>query len=249
MSQAPSKLHLSFLTAAACGAALLAGLLPAPAARAQLDLVAAGGVYGVKVTSWRDIPFRTVVRQKYDYSCGSAALATLLRYQYGFDIDEAAIFKSMWAAGDKKKIQKVGFSLLDMKEYLDREDLDSDGYKLNYDELATIKDPSIAVISVGSYRHFVVIKGITVKKVLIGDPALGIRDYSRADFLKVWDGVVFLVHDRKGMKGKFNLASDWQPWSKAPVGTVLTPGELSFERDLVSPEIFQVVQTQPVVGP
>ena len=55
------------------------------------------GNYTIHVTSYAQIPFRTVFRQEFDYSCGSAALATLLHFQYGKDSDEAQVFKAMYA--------------------------------------------------------------------------------------------------------------------------------------------------------
>src|SRR5437899_5579433 len=42
----------------------------------------------VRTISYRDIPFRTVVRQQFDFSCGSAALATLLTYHFERPITE-----------------------------------------------------------------------------------------------------------------------------------------------------------------
>ena len=105
---------------AVCGvaAAVAAGAYSRPAL-AQVSFHGEGAGASVKVTSWRDIPFRTVVRQQYDFSCGSAAVATLLTYQYGRKVSEAEVFKAMYAVGDQEKIQKVGFSMLDMKRYLD----------------------------------------------------------------------------------------------------------------------------------
>ncbi|WP_204283799.1 C39 family peptidase, partial [Klebsiella pneumoniae] len=63
--------------------------------------------------------FRTVVRQQYDYSCGSAAVATLLRYHYGRPTVESDVFSAMWRSGDQAQIKRAGFSMLDMKRYLD----------------------------------------------------------------------------------------------------------------------------------
>src|ERR1700729_913304 len=66
------------------------------------------GNYAVHVTSFAEIPFRTVIRQQFDYSCGSAALATMLRFQYGKPTNEAEVFKAMYAVGDQDRIQKLG---------------------------------------------------------------------------------------------------------------------------------------------
>jgi predicted double-glycine peptidase len=156
---------------------------------------AAGGYYYTPVVSYRDLAFRTVVRQQYDFSCGSAALATLLRYHYGRDVDESTIFRAMYVIGNKGAIQKHGFSLADIKLYLSSKGLSSDGYRLPLERYARGETPAIAVIRVGQYKHFVVIKGVENGQVLVGDPAAGLHAYSTAEFNKIWDGLVFIIHD------------------------------------------------------
>jgi predicted double-glycine peptidase len=202
-------------------------MLAAAPASAKVDVTASGETYGLQVMNWRDIPFRTIVRQQYDYSCGSAALATLLRYHYGRHVTEADVFKEMYAHGDQAKIQKVGFSLLDMKHYLDNVGLQADGYKLTLAELAASDRPSIAVMKIGPYRHFVVIKGINGGKVLVGDPALGLKTYALKDFAAQWDGIVFAIHDEGAVKGAFNQVAEWRPWSTAPLGPAISDDTLS----------------------
>src|ERR1700754_3420548 len=59
------------------------------------------GNYNIQLTSYSEIPFQTVVRQRYDYSCGSAALATLLKFHYAIDTNEADVFTAMYAVGDQ----------------------------------------------------------------------------------------------------------------------------------------------------
>ncbi|MDB5480243.1 MAG: peptidase [Caulobacteraceae bacterium] len=210
------------------------------AGHAQIAIEGVRGAYSLPVTTYRDIPFRAVLRQRYDYSCGSAAVATLLRYHYGRDVGEAQVFRAMYAAGDQAKIQKVGFSLLDMKTYLANQGFKPDGYRLGYDELLKIQAPSIAVISIGPYKHFVVIKGVRPGEVLVGDPASGVKIYSRGDFEKVWGHIVFMIHDEGGARGAFNRPEEWRFRAPPPMATALTPPEL----DLVveTPPLFQVTQ-------
>lgn len=225
-------------------AALALGSAAAPAC-AQISL--GGGVFSVPVTSMRDIPFRTVVRQQYDYSCGSAALATLLHHHYGIEVTEADVFKDMYARGDQTKIQKVGFSLLDMKLYLERRGMAADGFRATVAQLEAAKAPALAVISVGAYRHFVVIKGVSRGRVLVGDPALGLKTYSEAEFAKVWNGVVFAIHAAPGLQAAYNRAEEWSPWATAPLGRALSDGSLaSFTREL--PPLYQVVAPIQLTG-
>src|SRR3546814_6408724 len=71
-------------------AGMLCALAAAPAAaEVRLTGPETGGTYQLQVMTWWDIPFRSVIRQRYDFSCGSAALATLLTYHYGAPTSEA----------------------------------------------------------------------------------------------------------------------------------------------------------------
>jgi hypothetical protein len=221
--------------------ALAAVLAPAQAGAQVRFHGEAGGPYAVKVMSWKDIPFRTVVRQHYDYSCGSAALATLLHHHYGEPVGEADLFKAMWSAGDQAKIRKVGFSLLDMKRALAARGYKADGYRLTLDQLDAVQTPAIALITIGRYRHFVVVKGVDKERVLVGDPALGLKVYSRGDFQKIWNGIAFVIHGHSGNRPQFDRVAEWRPWSTAPLGrpTPLADDSLAaFSREL--PPLYQI---------
>lgn len=177
----------------------------------------AGGNYTVDVMSWWEIPFRSVVRQQYDFSCGSAALATLLTYHYGRSTPEQAAFKRMWDTGDQEAIRKVGFSMLDMKAYLAGIGLRADGYRLGETGLLKMNRPAIVLLDLKGFKHFVVIKGLRNGRVLVGDPMLGLNEYAIADFMKVWNGIALIIAKPDGRSPAFNLAGDWGPWSTAPM--------------------------------
>lgn len=220
--------HAPTLLALALGAVLLAS-----PANAQVRFNGSSGDFAVKVMTWRDIPFRGVVRQQYDYSCGSAALATLLRHHYAVPVGEAEPFAAMWEAGDQAKIRKLGFSLLDMKRYLNGRGYQADGFRISLDDLAQAKTPAIALIDLGAYRHFVVIKGVRGDEVLVGDPALGLKRYPRAEFEKMWNGVVLAVREAP-RPATFNRPDEWRPWARAPLHAPLSDASLAtFTRELV----------------
>jgi len=214
-------------------------------AGAQISLQAGGGNFAVPVRTFRDIPFRTVVRQQYDYSCGSAALATLLHYHYGRAVGEAEIFKAMYSAGNQEVIRKVGFSLLDMKNYLQSIGFGADGYRADLTGVAQGGEPAITVISTGGYKHFVVIKGVENGKVLIGDPAAGLRIMDREAFEKIWNGVIFVVHAPGTTKLVFNAPSEWRPYAPGPVGAVMDRSLLT-STGTGLPVLYQVLQLTPL---
>lgn len=227
--------------------ALIVAFAAGPAA-AQIAFTDGGALYGLnRVTTFRDMPFQTVVRQQYDYSCGSAALATLLRYHYGVDVTEADIFKAMYAGGDQAKIQQVGFSLLDMKRYLAGRGYKADGYRIDADALVHAKWPSIAVITVGDYKHFVVVKGAGAGRILVGDPALGLKSYRQEEFEKVWNGIIFGIHSGPG-RGLYNAQDEWAATAPPPAGRVLTDESLA-GLTMQLPPLYQVVwENRPPAG-
>jgi predicted double-glycine peptidase len=211
---------------------------PAPALATTAPMpTTSGGAYSVSVTSWRDLPFRTVIRQQYDYSCGSAALATLLHFHYGRSVREAEIFAAMYKAGDQAKIRKVGFSLLDMKHYLTAAGYGSDGYKISLADFASLSTPGIALVKTGSYKHFVVVKGVKGPYVLVGDPALGLKVYSRKQFEQMWSGIMFIIDDAH--VGNFNSAREWK-MRGVPVGTPYLAEQAPGFLMLNMPTLYQI---------
>ena len=214
-----------------------------PPALAQMALQAAGGNYNLKVRTFRDIPFRTVVRQQYDYSCGSAALATLLQYHYGREVTEADVFKAMYLTGNQDSIRSVGFSLLDMKKYLESVGMTADGYRPSLADVAEAGVPAVTVVTIGKYRHFVIIKGMTADQVLLGDPALGLRKMPIPEFQKIWSGIVFAIHGGQGVPHPvFNNVAEWRPYAPAPLGQELDRSSL-LNINVNLPVLYQVVQT------
>lgn len=203
-----------WIAAAAPAAALLLTAHPA-AAEVRLGSEA-GGNYTVNVMSWWEIPYRTVIRQQYDFSCGSAAVATLLTYSYNRPTPERVAFAEMWKRGDQQAIRKLGFSMLDIKSYFRSIGLHADGYRLTASDLPRLKRPAIVLLNLRGFKHFVVVKGVRNGRVLVGDSMLGLNEYALADFLKVWNGIALMISPGASSPS-FNLASDWGPWAKAPL--------------------------------
>lgn len=239
LKQLPLRLVRSAVAFGICCTALIG--LSAPASAQVRTHGEGGGSYTVSVMSWRDIPFRTVVRQQFDYSCGSAAVATLLRYHYGIEVGEAEVFRAMFDRGDQPRIREVGFSMLDMRSYLETRGFAADGLRLSLDRLERLDVPSIALITHNGYRHFVVVKGINANSVLVGDPTFGLQTYTRAEFEEVWNGVVLAI--RRLPDGAtppaFNREEEWRPWVVAPLDAAMGPVSPS---DLMRnmPELYQI---------
>lgn len=190
--------------------------------------IAGAGNYDVPVTTFSERRFKTVYKQQYDFSCGSATLASLLTYHYDDVVDEQSVFVDMYQNGDQQKIQKQGFSLLDIKLYLERRGYRSDGFKIKLDQLITANVPAITIINNNGYMHFVIIKGVNEQEVLVGDPAVGIKAMPRDEFEAMWDNrILFLIHDKQDVAAKhFQDQQEWALRVKAPLGSAVDRASL-----------------------
>lgn len=212
-------LHFSVILAlaAACGGV--------PASTLELSGVS-GGNYSIPVTSLREARFKATTRQQYDFSCGSAALATLLTHHYGHPVTEQAVFEEMFARGQPEKIRQEGFSFLDMKTYLNAHQFQADGFELPLDKLLESGLPAIVLIAEKNYHHFVVVKGLRDGRVLLGDPSSGTRAMVRQAFEPIWvNKLLFVIHNRQA-QAQFNRAMDWQVAPRAPLADGLNRDNL-----------------------
>ncbi|WP_205742718.1 C39 family peptidase [Onishia niordana] len=176
------------------------------------------GSFQVKAESLNELRWENVVRQQYDFSCGSAAVATLLTYHYEQPTSEVAVFESMIQRGDAEKIRTYGFSMLDMKQYLDSKGLNSDGFRVKLDDFIGIGLPAITLINTGGYKHFVVIKGMDDGNVLVGDPAVGTVVVPKEHFETLWTGSVLGAReDMLLAKQYFNNDRDWRVRPESPL--------------------------------
>ena len=103
---------------AACCAILALGFcVPAPPVRAANIDVGSGTRIEIPLKSMKDLRDQGLVKQRFDYSCGAAALATILRYGFGDEVTERDILKELFdlLSEDEEGLRRAeGFSLLDL---------------------------------------------------------------------------------------------------------------------------------------
>lgn len=139
--------------------------------------------------------FTNVVRQAYDYSCGSAALTTVLDFYLGRNFQERQVMEGLLRFGETERIvQRRGFSLLDMKRLVTALGHPSGGFKAEASDLEELDHPAIAPIEYAGFKHFVVIRAVYDGRVFVADPALGNISFTMHRFLEIWDNnVLFIV--------------------------------------------------------
>jgi hypothetical protein len=197
-------------------------------AHAGAGLVFADRAYAAPVTSMKERLFRTTVVQQYDFSCGSAAVATLLTHHYARPVKEDDAFEAMYQAGEPEKIRRLGFSMLDMKRYLESLGYRAEGFRVSLDQIAQWSIPAIVLLRDKGYNHFVVVKGVRGGEILVGDPSLGIRKLDRETFEKNSNGIFLVIRNHVDVAQRhFNEEAAWQVKVRAPVREAVQRGGVS----------------------
>ncbi|WP_060507243.1 C39 family peptidase [Pseudomonas sp. NBRC 111124] len=175
------------------------------ASQMPLSVLPGGAVVYKPVQSIRERKFADLVQQKTDFSCGAAALATILRQAYWLDVDEHQVIEGMLAHADEDLVRTQGFSMLDMKKYVESLGMRARGYKVAPDTLPSIRIPVVVLMDIRGYKHFVVMQKVDRGWVYVGDPVLGHKRFKLDDFVKGWNGIIFAVIGQGYDKGNILL--------------------------------------------
>ncbi len=148
------------------------------------------------VKTWVERRQENVVMQSKDFSCGAAALATLLQHFWGDDVGEEMLLKEldrMLTATEIADRITNGLTLTDLRRVAVRLDYQATIGKLEFTNLAESKVPVVVAIEVRDYKHFVVYRGTDGAYVYLADPARGNLRTPVAKFLQEWQGNAVLV--------------------------------------------------------
>lgn len=173
---------------------------------------------GVKeIRTLQEIRSEGVVRQRWDMSCGAAALSTLLTYDFKDNTPETAIVVWILHRVDPIRVRaRGGFSLLDLKHFAQARGYRAEGFSgMTIQDLVMQKTWVITPIRSKGLDHFVVVKGVQDGRVIIGDPGFGNMTMKVDRFQHLWkNGIVFIVHpptDLMITEQRTNLASRLLP--------------------------------------
>jgi parallel beta-helix repeat protein len=118
------------------------------------------------------------------YTCGPAALATILK-KWGVYTTEAELAKIA-------KTDETGTSLLGLRDAALSKGINAFGYVLNIGQL---KNNYIVVLKINGYNHFEVIQNITNDTVTLFDPNLGIVQMNVTTFNDLYTGYAFVLNE------------------------------------------------------
>lgn len=181
----------------------------------------------------KDLRDEGLVRQRFDYSCGAAALATLLRFGLNHSVTEQEIVDDLFrglSQADSAIREKEGFSLLDLQKVAEGRGYRAQGFRLEPEHLAQLQGPVIVFLEALGYRHYAVLKGVRGDRVYLADPSRGNIRMPAYRFLQAWmrdgSGIILVVEPNSDTFA-------WQPGLAPPQGGLTQP-EVVGARELLA---------------
>lgn len=141
------------------------------------------------VWSWQALKQRNVVMQKRDYSCGAAALATILRYHFGDPVTEDQVLRVL---DELLTVEEIidrienGLAMSDLRKAAVKMGYQSVVAKMSLQKLFEAKTPLVVGITEDGFKHFVVYRGTDYQYVYLADPIRGNIRIPIHEFAKQW---------------------------------------------------------------
>ena len=164
--------------------------------------------------SWIDLRNQNVVMQQRDYSCGAAALATLIKYHLGDPVTETQLLEEtvrMLTLDEMRDRIRNGLSLTDLRRVAVRRGYRATIGRLEFEKLRESKVPLVVGVIVNEFDHFVVYRGTDDRYVYLADPARGNTRTPIPDFLKQWQKNAVLVVVKPGDERRTKSALSVRP--------------------------------------
>ncbi len=187
----------------------------------------------------KDLRDQNVIKQRFDFSCGAAALATILRYGFGENVTERQILIELFdllSEEEKAVARSMGFSLLHLQRVAQARGYNAQGFRLEPDLLPMLDGSVIVFIEPRGYKHFGVLRGVRDDRVYLADPSRGNIRVPGYSFLDSWlqddgKGIIFVV----------------EPKTSVPANTM--PLTLAAAAGLSRPEIMSAREMLAVGNP
>lgn len=168
-----------------------------------------------RVRSWRTLRQANVVMQKYDYSCGAAALATMFKYYFQDDVSEDQVLKATLKTMTPEQVrdrQTNGLSMNDLFKTAKQMGYLGTVYRLPVKKIPELPAPVIVRIEKHGFKHFVVLRGAVEDRIFLADPVRGNIRVPIREFLDQWSGEALILGKRGfGLPKQYPLAIRAKP--------------------------------------
>jgi predicted double-glycine peptidase len=142
------------------------------------------------LTSWVEQRDQGVVKQQRDYSCGAAAVATLLTHHWGREVSESDVLDAWLAQFSQEELSlqtfvDEGFSLWHIAMMGEPLGYRAAGLQVPIASLAVLKQPLLIYIEPFGQPHFTLVTEGSEQGVWLSDPSWG-RVYVSLFELRDW---------------------------------------------------------------
>jgi uncharacterized protein len=151
--------------------------------------------------TWVALQNRVTVRQRFDFSCGAAALATLLTHYHGRQTreeDVIEIFRIRYPTREAWiERAKEGFSFDDIIFAAGKLGFAGQGARVPFETLEKLSGPVIVHLDRDGYQHFAVLRAVIEGRAYTSDPLSGQRTLLADAFQREYTGVSLAIWDRR----------------------------------------------------
>ena len=172
------------------------------AAGSFVPLSFSGHTFRANVQSIKEIKEEEAILQTDEFTCGAAALATVLR-EYGDDDATEGMLLSM----ETQLVKGKGLSLFQLQTLAERRGFKAEGYKMELANLYDVTAPLILHLAMPEGGHYMVYKGIQGDRIFLIDPGEGNIRMSLERFVSLWTGHCLALLEKNGEK----LQNDFDP--------------------------------------
>jgi predicted double-glycine peptidase len=142
------------------------------------------------LTSWVELRDQGVIKQQRDYSCGAAAVATLLTYHWGREVSESDVLDAWLAEFDQEDLRlqtfvDEGFSLWHIAKLGEPLGYYAKGLQVPIVSLTALKQPLLIYVEPFGQPHFTLVTEGFEDGVWLSDPSWG-RVYVSFGELRDW---------------------------------------------------------------
>jgi len=181
------------------------------------------------VMSFREQSYVNVVPQRYDFSCGASAMATMLNSYFGESFSELELLiliRSRYDLVSWTERRNEGLTFDDLRYMANEVGYSAEGAKIGLKGLTEVNGPVIVHLLGKEFDHFVVLRGFADNAVLVADPTFGQLRMTPREFARQYSGFALAVwNPRKDLPENYPLA--------------VTEEEKSLHKPLLRDSLFQ----------
>lgn len=181
--------------------------------------------------TWKDRLYENMVRQRTDFNCGAASLATISNFYFARPIPEEQFLDAIRATYTPeawKERERDGLTMLDLRHAAQHLGFAAQGVRMTLEALASLRGPVIVHLDKKVIQHFSVLRGIRDGRAYLADPISGNIRVSLYRFAEQWTRYALLV---------------WEPDRPLPAEYALALG--SRDADTESAAVRSALYPQP----